>query len=88
MDKINEDKFDAWKKKAKYYKPKEIVEVMTEIIKDKNADYLARCCAVDVIAKHGGKKAFKDLKPIIKKLKDEKADSIRNAYKSKEKKFK
>ena len=88
MDKINEDKFDAWKKKAKYYKPKEIVEVMTEIIKDKNADYLARCCAVDVIAKHGGKKAFKDLKPIIKKLKDEQADSIRDAYKSKEKEFK
>lgn len=88
MDKINEDKFDAWKKKAKYYKPKEIVEVMTEIIKDKNADYLARCCAVDVIAKHGGKKAFKDLKPIIKKLKDERADSIRDAYKSKEKEFK
>lgn len=88
MDKINEDKFDAWKKKAKYYKPKEIVEVMTEIIKDKNADYLARCCAVDVIAKHGGKKAFKDLKPIIKKLKDEQADSIRDTYKSKEKEFK
>ena len=88
MDKINEDKFDAWKKKAKYYKPKEIVEVMTEIIKDKNADYLARCCAVDVIAKHGGKKAFKNLKPIIKKLKDEQADSIRDAYKSKEKEFK
>jgi hypothetical protein len=88
LDKVNEDKFDAWKKKAKYYKPKEIVEVMTDIVKDKNADYLARCCAIDVIAKHGGKKAFKDLKPIIKKLKDEKADSIRDAYKSKEKKFK
>jgi len=88
LDKVNEDKFDAWKKKAKYYKPKEIVEVMTDIVKDKNADYLARCCAIDVIAKHGGKKAFKDLKPIIKKLKDEKADSIRDAYKSKEEKFK
>lgn len=88
LDKVNKDKFDAWKKKAKYYKPKEIVEVMTDIVKDKNADYLSRCSAIDAIAVHGGKKAFKDLKPIIKKLKDEQADSIRDAYKSKEKEFK
>ena len=88
IDKINEDNFKAWKKKAKYYKPKEIIEVMTDIIKDTNANYLARCSAVDVIAAHGGKKAFKDLKPIIKKLKDKDSESVKEAYEIKEEELK
>ena len=88
MAHVNKQHFDDWKKKAKYHDSKEIADVMTEIIKDKDANSLLRCGAVKVVAEHCGKKAFKDLKPIIKKLKDKEAERIMYEYTSKEKDFK
>lgn len=85
---INEDKFAEWKKKAKYYKPKEIVDVMTEIIKDPSARSLARSSAIDVVGIHGGKKAYKALKSVVNKLKDEAAKSLQSNYKSGENDYK
>lgn len=77
---ISDSNFGDWKKKAKYYNPKEIVDIMRDIIKDADTDYLCRISAIEVIGKHGGKKAIKDLKPLMKKLKDDRAGAFNKDY--------
>ena len=80
FDDIAEEKFDDWKKKAKYYDPDEIYKVMVDILKDKKANWLGRSSAIKVIKVHCPKR-FKALKAVVNKLKDDKADLLKDSYK-------
>ncbi|MCR4604536.1 MAG: HEAT repeat domain-containing protein [Eubacterium sp.] len=81
FENIAEDKFDDWKKKAKYYSADEVYKVMVDIIKDKKANWLGRAAAIKVIKEHCPKK-FKALKSVVNKLKDDKADLLKDSYKT------
>lgn len=80
LDNKNEDKFDAWKKKATYYNPEEIVKIMKDILADEKCDWLARTGAIKVVKVHGTKEDFDSLKKIVDGLKDDKASLIKNSY--------
>lgn len=59
------EKFDAWKQKATYYKPNEIVEPMFEILKDPEIGWIAGTTAVKVVKKYGTQEQFNSLRSII-----------------------
>lgn len=61
----NAKTIDAWKAKASYYKPDEIIAIMTDIAKDPQADRNARTGAVKVIGAEGGTAALDKLAPVI-----------------------
>ena len=88
MNHSAKDTFGDWKKKAKYYNPKDIVKAMTAIIKDPEPDFLCRTTAINAIEVHGGEKALKALKPVIKKLKDDNANYVKDIYKKALEKYK
>ena len=79
---ISKSNIDEWKKKATYYNPKEIIDAMTDILKDPKADFVARKETLFVIKTHGGKKALEALKPVVDKLSDDKASTIKSALES------
>ncbi len=79
---ISKSNIDEWKKKATYYNPKEIIDAMTDILKDPKADLVARKETLFVIKTHGGKKALEALKPVVDKLSDDKASTIKSALES------
>ena len=80
-----QDSFKEWKKKATYFKEDEVYNVMVDIIKDGNANYLARTSAIDIIKAHCSEAKFKGLKSIIDGLKDSKATSVKSSYDNKAK---
>lgn len=77
---INEDQFDEWKAGASYYDTDEIYEVMVEIVKDENANWLGRSAAIDVIQAHCSAEQFAALKDIVYGLTDAKADLLKSSY--------
>ena len=80
-----QDSFKEWKKKATYFDTDEIYDIMVDIIKDKDAAYLARTSAIDVVKAHCSEKQFKDLKTVIDGLTDSKASTVKSAYETKAK---
>lgn len=80
-----QDSFTEWKQKATYFNTNDLYNVMVEIIKDRNANYLARTAAIDEIKSHCTDEQFKSLKTIIDGLTDPKAESIKTAYANKAK---
>lgn len=82
---VNEDYYGDWKKKATYFNTDEIYEVMVDIIKDENANWLGRNGAVDIIKAHCSKEQWKSLKKVVDGLTDSKADFIKSHYESVEK---
>lgn len=78
---VNNDRYNAWKKEAKYCNADEIYDVMIEIIKNTDVDWLARDAAIKVIKTRCDNKHYKDLGKIINKLKDDKAELLKNSYK-------
>lgn len=68
-----------WKEAAKFFKPEELVKVMTDIAIDTSASFLARTQALDVIAVHG---TIKDLEKIQAKI-GEKDYSVKGSLKGK-----
>ena len=77
--------FTEWKQKATYFNTDEIYNVMVEIIKDGNANSLARTSAIDVIKAHCSEDKFKELKSVIDGLSDSKASQVKSAYENKNK---
>ena len=72
--------YDEWKAAAPYFDPDELCAVMTDIIKDENANWLGRSSAIRVIKVHGTEQQFKDLKAVVDGLTDDKASLIQSSY--------
>lgn len=83
LESKSDTSFDAWKAKATYYNADDIINVMTDIIKDSDADWMARTSAVNVVATQGTPEQFKSLGSIINGLTDDKASFIVNSYNQK-----
>lgn len=77
---INDDKFEAWKAESPYYDADEIYEVMVDIIKDENVNWLGRSGAIDVIKAHCTDDQFAALKDIVYGLTDDKASLLQSSY--------
>ena len=76
----SEEKFVAWKKKASYYKPDELAAIMLDIVKDPQANWMARGQAVRVIGDAGGLAALKKIASTVEALNDDKANLIKQGY--------
>ncbi len=77
---IAEDKYDDWKKRASYFDTDDLYDVMTEIVRDENANWMARTAAVDVIKIHCSSQQFDELGSTVAALSDKKADYIKDEY--------
>ena len=80
-----QDSFTKWKEKATYFNLDEVYNVMVDIIKDGNANWLARTSAIDVIKSHCSKEKFDGLKAVIDGLTDSKASQVKSSYENKAK---
>ena len=80
-----DDKYKAWKKKAKYFDTDKLYTTMVNILKDKNANWLGRSAAIKAIKTHCPDK-FKSLKSVVKGLKDDKAELLQKSYEDESKK--
>lgn len=69
---LNEDKIGDWKTRATYYKAPEFVSVLVDVVKDPNANWMARSNALKAIAAHGTKADLTALQDVIAKDKDSK----------------
>ncbi|MBR5346724.1 MAG: HEAT repeat domain-containing protein [Deltaproteobacteria bacterium] len=76
----NKDAFADWKNQASYYKPDELIAIMTDIVKDPQANWMGRNAALTVIGKAGGKEALDKLAPEVEALNDPKAKFIKDGY--------
>ena len=77
-----QDSFKKWKEEAKYFNVDEVYNIMVDIIKDGDADWLARSSAIDVIKAHCSEDKFKGLKEIIDGLTDSNANLVKSSYES------
>ncbi len=77
-----EDDYDEWRAKATYFNPDEVYEVMVDIIKDGNANWLGRSSAIDEVKAHCSAEQFASLKPIIDGLTDSDASLLQSSYES------
>ncbi|MDO5311412.1 MAG: HEAT repeat domain-containing protein [Clostridia bacterium] len=82
LKKKNDSHYDEWRAKATYFNADEFAQIMTEIIKDTNANSFARSGAVENIAAHCSKETFDSLAAVIDGLTDKDAKSIQEKYKS------
>lgn len=78
----NDSHYDEWRAKATYFNANEFAQIMTEIIKDTNANSFARSGAVENIAAHCSKETFDSLAAVIDGLTDKDAKDIQDKYKS------
>lgn len=78
-----QDAFKEWKKKATYFNTDEVYNIMVDIIKDGNANWLGRTSAIDVIKNHCSEQQFKDLKSVIDGLTDKNASLVQSSYEKK-----
>ena len=80
-----QNSYAEWKQKATYFNIDEIYNVMADIIKDSNANVIARTSAIDVIKAHCSEEKFKELKTTIDGLSDAKSNQIKSSYETKSK---
>ncbi len=73
-------KYDDWKAKATYFDTEDLYNTMSDIIKDENANWMARTSAIKVIKVHCTEQQFTDLKAVIDGLSDDKAHFVQDAY--------
>ena len=78
----NDSHYEEWRAKATYFNADEFAQIMTEIIKDANANSFARSGAVENIAAHCSKETFDSLAAVIDGLTDKDAKDIQDKYKS------
>lgn len=78
----NDSHYEEWRAKATYFSADEFAQIMTEIIKDTNANGFARSGAVENIAAHCSKETFDSLAAVIDGLNDKDAKDIQDKYKS------
>ncbi len=62
--------FDKWKEQATWFKADEFVAVMSDILKDKQANWLSKNPALRAVFAFGGKAELDKLSPVIKELDD------------------
>lgn len=72
--------YDEWRAKATYFDPNEIAEVMTNILKNPDANWNARSAAIKTMAAHCSKETFNALKPVVDGLTDSKAKYLQDEY--------
>ena len=77
--------FTEWKQKATYFNTDEVYNVMVDILKDGNANWLGRTAAIDVIKAHCTQEQFDSLKAIVDGLTDSKASLVQSSYENKAK---
>ena len=80
-----QDSFEKWKAEATYFNSDEVYNVMVDIIKDGNANWLGRTSAIDVIKSHCSQEQYDSLKEIIDGLTDSKASLVKSSYENKTK---
>ena len=78
----NDSHYEEWRAKATYFNADEFAQIMTDIIKDTNANSFARSGAVENIAAHCSKETFDSLAAVIDGLTDKDAKDIQDKYKS------
>ena len=78
----NDSHYEEWRAKATYFNADEFAQIMTDIIKDTNANSFARSGAVENIAAHCSKETFDSLAAVIDGLADKDATDIQDKYKS------
>ena len=78
----NDSHYEEWRAKATYFNADEFAQIMTDIIKDTNANSFARSGAVENIAAHCSKETFDSLAAVIDGLADKDAKDIQDKYKS------
>ena len=61
------------------------MDKMVDIIKDGNANWLARIAAIDEVKSHCSEEKFKELKGVVDGLTDDKASQLKSAYEGKAK---
>ena len=74
------DKFENWLAKATYFDTNEIAQVMTDIVKIPDVNWLGRTGAVKMIAVHCSKDAFTALGKVVNGLTDDNAQFIKDEY--------
>jgi len=77
---ISDTGFEEWKVQNPYYNKDKIIAAMIEIIKDPNANSLARASAIEVIHAHGKKEALASIKSVIEALTDKDASFIKDVF--------
>ena len=77
----NDSHYEEWRAKATYFNADEFAQIMTEIIKDTNANSFSRSGAVENIAAHCSKETFDSLAAVIDGLADKDAKDIQDKYK-------
>lgn len=80
-----QDSFKKWKEEATYFNTDEVYNVMVDILKDGNANWLGRTAAIDVIKAHCTQEQFDSLKAIVDGLTDSKASLVQSSYENKAK---
>ena len=72
--------YDDWRAQATYFSEDEIYNVFVDIIKDENANWLARQGIIKAIHTHCSAEKFAELKTVVDGLTDSKGDLIRKEY--------
>lgn len=80
-----QNSYTEWKQKATYFNTDDVYNVMVDIIKDPNANWLGRTAAIDVIKAHCSQDQFNSLKDIIAGLTDSKSNLIQQSFANKNK---
>lgn len=71
---------DAWKSEATWFKIDEFTQVMTDLIKDPNMNWLGKAPAMKAIKAYGGKAALESIASTIEGVTGPQADNIKKAY--------
>ena len=77
---LSDTGFEEWKVQNPYYNKDKIIAAMIEIIKDPNANSLARASAIEVIHAHGKKEALASIQSVIEALTDKDASFIKDVF--------
>lgn len=77
---MKSDKYEEWKQTASYFDEDRLYNVMLDLVKDPDADWIARTNALEAIKYRCSDSAFTGLKSVIDGLNDEKASFIQYSY--------
>ena len=76
----SETSYPEWREKATYFSEDEIYNVFVDVIKDENANWLARQGVIKAIHTHCSAEKFAELKDVVYGLTDGKAEMIQKEY--------
>ncbi|MBP0962046.1 MAG: HEAT repeat domain-containing protein [Oscillospiraceae bacterium] len=76
---LTKDKYEAWKGNASYFDASAFCDIMEDILKDPDANWMARTSAYKVIKAHDPER-FKNLGSVIEGFDDAKAKQVLDSY--------